>query len=202
MSHKRKTSSKRKIFLNYPEIHTMKNKTFSSPTTNDMNRPNGEYVIVNAIQIASQCKANPMFIIREVVLEAVVLKQSIDWDKHSSLSPLLTLLQKAGRGDYQGAHAEGSNTFPKGRIGYADAEDDMFAIELSKAIDLLKRQGTSYQIIYDSLLQAVFDYGVSISENSTALTNLLLTAVEEVFIIIDDYKLAQEEDEEQEKLIS
>ncbi len=210
MSHKRKTSSKRKIFFNYHEIHTMQKENLSSPTTNDMNRPNGEYVIVNAIQIASQCKANPMFIIREVVLEAVVLKQSIDWDKHSSLTPLLTLLQKAGRGDYQGAHAEGSNTFPKGRIGYADAddqtdyhpEDEVFEDQLKKAIDLLKSQGTSYQIIYDSLLQAVFDYGISISENPRGLTILLLNAVKDVFIMMADYELEQEEMEKQEKLIS
>jgi hypothetical protein len=181
----------------------------NSNTTNDINLPKEEYVIVNAIQIPSQCKADPIVIIREVLLEAVLLEQPVDWDKDTPLAPLLTLLRKGYSGDYIGAHAEVSNIFPKGSIGYANADDetgdndenDMFVIHLRQAIALLISQGTSYQIIYDSLLQAVFDYGVSISENSRVLTNLLLIAVKDVFMIIADYEWEQEELEEQEKFI-
>ena len=174
-------------------------------TTNDMNLLNGEYVIVNAIQIPSQCKADPMFIIREVLLEAALLEQPVDWDKHTPLAPLLTLVKKGYSGDYRGVHADVSNIFSKGNIGYANTDDgtgyndenEMFAIHLRQAIALLISQGTSYQIIYDSLLQAVFDYSVSISENSTVLTNLLLIAVKDVFIMMADYELQQEEDEQE-----
>jgi len=183
----------------------MQDNYVKSTISNEINLTKGEYIIVNAIQIPSQCKANPMFIINTVLLEAVILKQSIDWDNPSSLSPLLTLLQKADSGDYRGVHAEGSNTFPKGSIGYADSDDHtgyhpedlVFENQLGEAIDLLKSQGASYQIIYDSLLQAVFDYGVSISENSRGLTNLLLNAVKDVFIMMADYELQQEEDEQE-----
>jgi hypothetical protein len=150
-------------------------------------------VIVNVINITPDCKADPYIVIREVLLEAAYIKQSVDNDFDSPFPPMLHLVNKAQNWDHECTHTE---AFPKDCIDDAEDKDDFFdidledenyffSIKLREAIDLLKNQGTSHQIIFESLLQAAFDYGVRISDNSITLKSQLLNAVSDVFEMVE-----------------
>ena len=149
-------------------------------------------VIVNVINITSDCKADPSLIPKEILLQAASFRQSVDNDNDSPLPPMLNLVIKAHNWNYQSTHAE---AFPKDCIDDADYEDEnnLFAIQLRRAIDSLKSQGTSHQIIFESLLQAAFDYCVRMSDNSNTLTSRLLNAVNDAFEMMVYFELDRDE---------
>ena len=174
----------------------MKNYYSNSSTTNGMNIDYEKSVIENVINITPDCKAYPSFIIREMLLQAAMLEQSLDSDKYSPLPPMLNLIEKAHTWGYQGTHAEVIKTFPTSSDDPDyDFNNYLFSNKLKEAIDFLKSQGTSHQIIFESLLQAVFDYCVRIPGNSNTLTSLLLNAVNDVFRLMSYFELDREETE-------
>ena len=123
-----------------------------------------------------------------------MLEQPTDSGKYSPLPPMLNLIEKAHNWGYQGTHAEDIKIFPTSNDDPDyDFNNYLFSNKLKEAIDFLKSQGTSHQIIFESLLQAAFDYCVRMSDNSNTLTSRLLNAVNDAFEMMVYFELDRDE---------
>jgi hypothetical protein len=159
-------------------------------TTNCINIDYEKSVIDNAIKALPECEACPMIILTETFSAAARLEQPVDSGKYSPLPPMLNLIEKAHNWGYQGTHAEDIKIFPTSNDDPDyDFNNYLFSNKLKEAIDFLKSQGTSNQIIFESLLQAAFDYCIRISGNSNTFTSLLLNAVNDVFRLMSYFEL-------------